>query len=174
MIDNFQFVVNSTLLREFPKNLFLLYYAKFYYIDDDDLTNDEKIKQNIIDLLDWDANGDSGLEVFCSRFESLKRNDVAELVKYIKDNSKQIIEKSKESTKIRALEHKKVIREQEEIKEEKMKEHFCNEDYEPNPYGKPAQETVYEGRIYKSRQECMYKEGLTKNQLYQYLKKHES
>lgn len=174
MTDNFQIVVNSTLLREFPKNIFLLYYARFYYKSDEDLTNEGVIQNNIKDLLDWDANGDSGLEIFCSKFESLKRRDLKTLTDYIINKAEEIKKKAKEPIKLRELEHYKVIRSEQEKQEEKIKEHFCDENYEANPYGKPAKVTIYEGRVYKSRQECMYKEGLTKNQLYQYLKKHES
>ena len=173
MNETFQIIINTSLLRELSKSKLLTYYGKFYYVNDEDLTNEEKIKSNLLDLLDWDTNGDSGLELFCSRFESIKKSDLKELITFILNNSDEIIKRSKEEVKLRKLEHQKVIRNSYEILEDKRKTHFCDENYKVNPYGKPAKETIYKGRIYKSRQECMYKEGLTKNQLYQYLKKHE-
>ena len=173
MIDDFQIVINTSLLREFPKSKFLLCYAKFYYLTDEDISSEGKIQENIVDLLDWDKHGDSGLEIFCSRFESIKRRDLKMLVQYVLDNVNEIKRLSKKYIELRALENQKVIRTNEEILEEKMKKHFCAEDYEVNPYGKPAKKTIYKGRVYKSRQECMYKEGITKAQLYKYLKKNE-
>jgi hypothetical protein len=174
MNETFQIIINTSLLRELSKSKLLTYYGRFYYVDNEDLTNEEKIRSNLLDLLDWDTNGDSGLELFCSRFESIKRSDLKELVKFILNNTDEIIKRSKKEFKLRELEHQKVIRTHFEILEDKRKKHFCDENYEVNPYGKPAKETIYEGRRYKSRQECMYKEGLTKAQLYKYLKKHET
>ena len=171
--DFFQIVINTSLLREVSKSKILNYYAHFYYIDEKDLTDRNVIKDNILNLFDWDANGDSGLAVFCSKFESIKRYDLDDIIQFIIDNAEEIKLKSKENHKLRTLEQKKLILTSDQLSEQRKIDHFCDENYEVNPYGKPAKVTIYEGRVYKSRQECMYKEGITKNQLYQYLKKHE-
>ena len=172
---DFQFVVNSCLLREFSKQKFIIEYAKHCYFSDEDLENEEKIRNNILTLLDWDKNGDTGLGVFCSKFESLKRKDLELLVQFIQDNSKEIIARDDRFySEKKQLENTKFIKSEIEKKEDKKRERFCDENYTVSGVGKKARVTVYEGRVYQSRQECMYKEGLTKNQLYQYLKKHES
>ena len=49
------------------------------------------------------------------------------------------------------------------------KERFNDSNYTVSGRGKKARPCIYEGREYKSRQECMYKENLTKAQLYKYL-----
>lgn len=172
--EYFQIVINTSLLREVSKSKILNYYAHFYYFDELDLTDENRIKDNLLNLFDWDMNGDSGLGVFCSKFESVKRKDLDRITKYILENANKIRKLSKEHFKERVLNFNKLILTKDEISEQKKKDHFCNKNYEVNPYGKPAKVTVYKGRVYKSRQECMYKEGITKNQLYQYLKTHES
>ena len=49
-------------------------------------------------------------------------------------------------------------------------ERFTDSNYKVSGRGKKAKPCIYEGKEYKSRQECMYKEGLTKYQLWIYLK----
>ena len=168
-----QLIVNTSLLREIDSSKLLTYYGKHCYFSEEDLMDDIKIRSNLEDLLDWDKNGDLGLALYCSKFESLKRSDIERLVKFIKNNTKEIRERSKSFIKLKKLENKKIIQDRETKIEEKRKAHFCDENYKVNPYGKKAKPTIYEGRVYRSRQEAMYKEGITKNQLYQYLKKHE-
>lgn len=164
-----QLVINSELLREIDESKLLNYYAKLCYITNEDLTEDNKIQSNLKKLLDWDENGDLGLALYCSKFESLKRRDIEMLISFIKSNIREIKARSKESIKIRNLENKKIVLSNEEKSEELRKKHFTDEHYRPNPFGKKAKPTLYKGKWYKSRQECMYKEGITKNQLYKYL-----
>ena len=57
-----------------------------------------------------------------------------------------------------------------EAKEQHNIERFTNENYTVSGRGKKAKTCVYKGREYKSRQECIYKERITKYQLYEYLK----
>ena len=58
-----------------------------------------------------------------------------------------------------------------EAKEQHNIERFSDENYTISGRGKKARPCIYKGKEYKSRQECIYKEGITKYQLYEYLKK---
>ena len=68
-------VVNVNLLRDVDDRKLINAYAKFMYNDEKDTTDDIQIKENLIQLLDWDKNGDNGLGIYCSKFEKIKRKD---------------------------------------------------------------------------------------------------
>lgn len=165
-----QLVVNTSLLREIDERKLINAYARFMYNDEKDITDDTQIKENLKQLLDWDENGDSGLGIYCSKFESLKNKDWDKLINFIKENYHEIKSISFYPAKERKLESIKVINDVLEAKKQHNIERFTNENYKVSGRGKKAKPCIYEGREYKSRQECMYKEGLTKYQLWIYLK----
>ena len=68
-----QLVVNVNLLREIDERKLINAYARFMYNAESDVTDDNKIKENLIQLLDWDKNGDNGLGIYCSKFEKIKK-----------------------------------------------------------------------------------------------------
>lgn len=166
-----QLVINTNMLREIDERRIIHSYARLFYESDDDITVDSVIKDNLINLLDWDKNGDKGLGIYCGKFEKIKRRDWKFLIDFIKSNGEEIRTiyghyknpKLKESLK----EIKSII----EKKEEHNIARFTSENYKVSGRGKKAKPCTYEGRQYKSQQECLYKEGLTKFQLYNYLKK---
>ena len=166
-----QLVVNVNLLREIDERKLINAYAKHMVYDDRCLSDDSLIRENLKYLLDWDAFGDNGLAVYCGKFEKLKEKDWIRLIQLIKDNTYEIKELSYAPNKQKRLEHKKIIFDALERKETRDKERCSDENYKVSGRGKKARSCIYEGREYKSRQECMYKEGLTKNQLYRYLEK---
>ena len=165
-----QLVVNVELLREIDERKLINAYARFMYNDESDITDDNKIKENLIQLLDWDKNGDNGLGIYCSQFEEIKRKDWDFLINFVKENSKEIEFISRSSVKKRKLESIKVINDSIEKKKQHNIERFTSENYKVSGRGKKAKSCIYKGKEYKSRQECMYKEGLTKYQLWIYLK----
>lgn len=165
-----QLVVNTNLLREIDERKLINAYARFMYNDESDTADDNKIKENLIQLFDWDKNGDKGLGIYCSHFEEIKRKDWEYLIKFIKENSCEIKQLSFYPAKERKLEFAKIINNFLEAKEQHNIERFTNENYQVSGRGKKACPCIYEGKEYKSRQECMYKEGITRNQLYKYLK----
>jgi len=165
-----QLVVNVNLLREIDERKLINAYARFMYNDEKDTTDDIQIRENLIQLLDWDKNGDNGLGTYCSHFESLKEKDWNVLINFIKENHHEIKSISFYPVKERKLESIKVINDILETKKQHNIERFTDENYEVSGRGKKARPCIYEGREYKSRQECMYKEGLTKYQLWIYLK----
>ena len=148
-----QLVVNVNLLREIDERKLINAYARYVYKDEEDISNEIKIKENLIQLLDWDKNGDNGLGFYCSKFESIKRKDWDFLINFIKENSFDI---------------KKIAFYP--AKEKNKKQRFNDVNYKVSGRGKKAKPCIFEGRHYKSRQECIYKENITKNQLYNYLK----
>ena len=166
-----QLVINTNLLREIDERKLINAYARFVYDNEEDTSNDARIKENLIQLLDWDENGDNGLGIYCSKFESLKEKDWNKLIQFIKENHSEIKQLAYSPVKYRKLESIKVINDAIEAKEQHNLERFTDSNYEVSGRGKKAKSCIYEGRKYLSRQECMYKEGITKNQLYQYLKK---
>ena len=166
-----QLVVNTNMLREIDERKLIGAYARHMYNSEVDVTDDNVIKLNLIKLLDWDINGDNGLGVYCGKFESIKRKDWPILIQFIKDNGYEIEKISRKSLKERHLENVKIINDILEKKDFHNIERFTNENYEVSGRGKKARPCIYEGREYKSRQECIYKEGITKYQLYEYLKK---
>lgn len=166
-----QLIINSTLLREIDERALINRYARFCYEDEESVTNDTIIQQNLANLLDWDANGTVGVPIFCSRYESIKRRDWPRLIQFIKDNKAEIKSIAYVPLKRKKLENIKQIQTREELRELKNIETFTNPDYEVSNRGKEAKPCIYEGREYKSRQECRYKEGLTQNQLYRYLER---
>lgn len=166
-----QLVINTTLLRELDERKLINAYARFMYNDESDTTEDNKIIENLKQLLDWDINGDDGLGIYCSKFEKLKNKDWNRLVKFIKENHHEIRNISYSEVKKRKLESIKIVNSVIEAKEEHNKERFTDSNYKVSGRGKKAKICIYEGREYKSRQECMYKEGITQNQLYRYLEK---
>ena len=165
-----QLVVNVNLLREIDERKLINSYARFVYNDEKDITDDVQIKENLIQLLDWDKNGDNGLGIYCSQFEEIKRKDWEFLINFVKENGKEIEFISRGSVKKRKLEFIKVINDSIEKKKQHDIERFTSEEYKVSGRGKKARSCVYKGKEYKSRQECMYKEGLTKYQLWIYLK----
>lgn len=165
-----QLVVNVNLLREIDERKLINAYARFMYNDEKDTTDDVQIRENLIQLLDWDKNGDNGLGIYCSHFESLKEKDWNVLINFIKENHHEIKSISFYPVKERKLESIKVINDILETKKQHNIERFTDENYEVSGRGKKARPCTYEGREYKSRQECMYKEGLNKYQLWTYLK----
>lgn len=165
-----QLVVNVNLLREIDERKLINAYAHFMYNDEKDINDDVQIKENLIQLLDWDKNGDNGLGIYCGKFEQLKRKDWEFLINFIKENSYEIELLSRSHVKEKRLESIKVINDVFETKKQHNIKRFTDENYQVSGRGKKAKPCIYEGREYKSRQECMYKEGLTKYQLWIYLK----
>ena len=168
-----QLIINTSLLREIDERKLINAYAHYFYENSDDVEIDIRIKDNLNKLLDWDINGANGLGIYCGKFEEIKRKDWDFLIKFIKDNSYEIknIASCEGYLKSRQLTYEKIIRDYMAEKETHNQERFTDENYTVSGRGKKARPCVYEGREYKSRQECMYKEGLTKGQLYAYLKK---
>ena len=165
-----QLIVNVNLLREIDERKLINAYANFTYNDENDINDDVRIKENLIRLLDWDENGDNGLGIYCSKFEKIEKKDWEILIQFIKDNKYEIEKISRTPLKERKLENIKIINDFLKAKKQHNIKRFTSENYEVSGRGKKARPCVYEGREYKSRQECMYKEGLTKYQLWVYLK----
>ena len=165
-----QLVVNVELLREIDERKLINAYARFIYESEKDVEEDEIIKINLNKLFDWDLNGDNGLGIYCSKFESIKRNDWTKLIQFIKDNRHEIKHLSYTPLKEKRLENIKIINDILEAKEQHNIERFSDENYTVSGRGKKARPCIYKGKEYKSRQECMYKEGLTKYQIWKYLK----
>lgn len=163
-------VINTNMLRELDERKLINAYARYVYESEKDLSDDNNIKLNLIRLFDWDINGDNGLGIYCGKFESIKRKDWIKLIQFIKDNSYEIEKLSRPYIKEKKLENIKIINNALEIKEQHNIERFTSDNYKVSGRGKKARPCIYEGREYKSRQECMYKEGLTKYQLWKYLK----
>ena len=69
MDEMIQLVINTNLLREIDERKLINAYARFIYNDEKDITDDEIIRNNLIQLFDWDENGENGLEIYCSKFE---------------------------------------------------------------------------------------------------------
>lgn len=163
-----QLVINTNMLREINEHKLILAYARLLYINEEDVTKDTKIRSNLETLLNWDILGENGFSIYCGKFESIKKKDWEILIQLIKDNSKEI--KFLAPVKKKRIELYKSILNKSELKEKKNKERFLNSNYEVSGRGKKAIPCTYDGITYKSRQECQYKEGLTKAQLYKYLK----
>lgn len=163
-------VVNVNLLREIDERKLINAYAHFMYNDEKDISDEVQIKENLIQLLDWDKNGDNGLGIYCSHFESVKNKDWNKLITFIKENHHEIKVLSYSDVKNRKLESIKIVNDALQAKEKHYLERFTDENYKVSGRGKKAKPCIYEGRSYKSQQECMYKEGITKYQLYKYLK----
>lgn len=166
-----QLVVNTNMLREIDERKLINRYARLLYNNEEDTSDEVKIIQNLKQLLDWDINGERGLGVYCSKFESIKHIDWKRLVQFIKDNSYEIQTLSYSDVKKRKLESIKEINTLVESKKLKNKERCSDENYKVSGRGKKARPCNYEGRVYASRQECMYKEGISQSQLYRYLEK---
>ena len=165
-----QLVVNTNLLREIDERKLINAYARHVYNSEEDTSNDIKIKENLIKLFDWDINGARGLKVYCGHFESLKEKDWTKLIQFIKENHHEIKDISYFPVKERKLESIKIVNDSLQAKEQHNVERFTDDNYQVSGRGKKAKTCVYEGREYKSRQECIYKEGISKYQLYEYLK----
>lgn len=163
-------VVNVNLLRELDERKLINAYAHFMYNDEKDISDEVQIKENLIQLLDWDKNGDNSLGIYCSHFESIKNKDWNKLITFIKENHHEIKVLSYSDVKNRKLESIKIVNDALQAKEKHYLERFTDENYKVSGRGKKAKPCIYEGRSYKSQQECMYKEGITKYQLYKYLK----
>ena len=165
-----QLIVNVNLLREIDERKLINAYAKKIYESEVDVEDDDIIKLNLTKLFDWDINGDNGLSVYCGKFESLKRKDWERLIQFIKDNKYEIKLISRPFIKERKLENIKIINSALEIKERHNIKRFSDENYQVSGRGKKAKTCIYNGREYKSRQECIYKERISKHTLYTYLK----
>lgn len=165
-----QLVVNTTLLRELDERKLINAYARFVYNDENDTSNDNFIKENLIQLLDWDENGDNGLGLYCSKFESLKEKDWQKLIQFIKENHHEIKSLASQPMKIRKLESIKVVNSELEKRQQHKIERLADKNYQVSGRGKKAKPCIYEGREYKSRNECVVKEGLTYDKLYKYLR----
>ena len=166
-----QLVVNTNMLREIDERKLINAYARFEYDDERDISDDNLIKSNLVQLFDWDINGDNGLGVYCGKFESLKNKDWERLVQFIKENHHEIRSIAYTPSKERKLESIKIVNSILENKQKRIEERFTDKNYQVSGRGKKAKPCIYEGREYKSRQECIYKEGITKYQLYEYLSK---
>lgn len=166
-----QLVINTNMLREIDEHKLIGAYARHMYNSEIDVTDDNVIKLNLTKLFDWDINGDNGLGVYCGKFESIKKKDWIDLIQFIKNNHYWIKEIAREPLKEKKLESIKIINSFLETKEKHNIERFTNENYQVSGRGRKAKTCIYEGRKYKSRQECIYKEGITKRQLYVYLEK---
>ena len=166
-----QLIVNTNLLREIDERKLINAYARFVCNSDEDLTDDLKIKENLKQLLDWDINGDNGLGIYCSKFESLKKNDWERLINFIKEYSPEIKILAYAPRKQKRLNSIKEVNSMLEAREAKNIERFTDKNYTVSGRGSKAKPCIYEGKEYKSRQECIYKEGITKAILYKYLKK---
>ena len=92
------------------------------------------------------------------------------MIPLLKENHHEIKSIAYTPNKERKLESIKVINDAIEAKKKHNIERFTDENYQISGRGKKARPCIYEGRHYISRQECMYKEGLTKYQLWVYLK----
>lgn len=163
-------VINTTLLREIDERKLINAYARKIYIDESDTIDNIKIKSNLENLLNWDINGENGLGIYCGKFESLKRKDWDFLINFIKENKHEIKSIAYYPSKEKKLESLKVVYDALEAKEQHNIERFSDKNYKVSGRGKKAKPCTYKGRNYKSQQECMYKEELTKYQLYKYLK----
>lgn len=158
------------MLREIDERKLINIYARLFYDSEEDVTNDINIRNNLDQLFDWDINGDNGLGVYCSRFEQIKRRDWDKLIQFIKENHHEIKKLALIPSKARKLESIKIVNNAVEAIKKRNRDRCTQEDYEVSGRGKKAKTCIYEGREYQSRLECMYKENLTKNQLYRYLK----
>ena len=135
------------MLREIDERKLINAYARLIYEKESDITDDNVIKVNLINLFDWDI-----------------------LIQFIKDNGYEIEKISRTPLKEKRLENIKIVNDFLEAKEQHNIERFTNENYTVSGRGKTARPCIYNGKEYKSRQECIYKEGITKYQLYEYLK----
>lgn len=169
MINEIQVLINSTLLREIDGYKLIRTYARYCYNSEEDIENDVLIQQNLAQILDWDINGDEGLALYCGKFESIKHRDLLKLIQFIKDNKYEIKKQSTKWINERRLENVKKIYAAKELQDSINKEKFSRVDYSVSGRGRKNKECTYEGRHYKSRLECCYKEGITKAQLYKYL-----
>ena len=166
-----QLVINTVLLRELEEEKLIHEYAKHMYSSKEDVEEDSVIKNNLQQLLDWDINGDNGLALYCGKFESIKRKDWELLISKIKENKSLIENLAKSPLKEFQLKQEKVIKDHFEKKELHNIERFTDKNYTVSGRGKRAKPCEYNGKIYSSRQECRYKEGITQNQLYRYLER---
>lgn len=166
-----QLVVNVNLLREIDERKLINAYARYMYNDEFDINDDIRIRENLIQILDWDENGDSGLGIYCGRFESIKNKDWDILINTIKVFGEEIakISESKSYLENRKLEHNKQIYSEKEKSEERLRTIYSDPNYTTNSRGIKAKPCEYNGKVYQSRFECMYKENITKAQLYKYL-----
>jgi hypothetical protein len=158
------------MLRELNERKLIHAYARYVYESEVDISDDNNIKLNLEKLLNWDINGDNGLGIYCGKFESIKRKDWIKLIQLIKENSYEIEKLSRPFIKEKKLENIKIVNDALKAKEQHNIERFSDKNYKVSGRGKKARPCIYEGKEYKSRQECMYKEGLTKYQLWIYLK----
>ena len=117
-------VVNVNLLREIDERKLINAYAHYMYNNNVDITDDIQIKENLIQLLDWDKNGDNGLGIYCGKFESIKRRDWIILIQFIKDNGYEIEVLSRPYIKKRKLNSTKIILDNLESKEQHNEERF--------------------------------------------------
>lgn len=165
-----QLVVNVNLLREIDEKKLINTYARLIYLNEEDTSVDFKIRDNLKKLFDWDINGENGLAIYCSKFESLKEKDWIWLINFIKENAYEIRTKSYIYAKEKRLEDIKKVESFLEQKESKQRKRFLDKNYKVSGRGVKARPCIYKGRKYSSRQECIYKENISKYELYIYLK----
>lgn len=147
-------------------------YAHYFYRSPEDGNNDTVIRQNLEKLLDADGEGGGlGVAVYCSRFESIKKRDWKRLINFIKKNAREIKILSYVPAKQDRIREAQEIRLMLKEKRKRRSKRFDN--YKISGRGKKAIPCVYEGRHYLSREECMFRENITKRALYTYLKEHE-
>ena len=137
-----QLVVNVNLLRELDERKLINAYARFMYNDEKDTTDDVQIKENLIQLLDWDENGDNGLGVYCSKFEKIKKKDWEFLINFIKENHHEIKSIAYTPNKERKLESIKVINNAIEAKKQHNIKRFTDENYQVSGRGKKARPCI--------------------------------
>ena len=164
-----QFIILTNMLRELDERSLINHYARLTYLDDSDVVDEVKIKNNLEKLLNWDINGDKGLALYCGKFENLSRKDWIQLTEFIKFHGKEIKEIASRFSKQKKLDNIKEVLDWLDLKEQHNIKVFSDPDYKVTKRGKPAKTCIYKGKEYKSRQECMYKEGITKAELYKYL-----
>ncbi len=168
-----QLVINTVLLRELDERKLINAYARYKFNDHKSVVDPHEIKNNLKSLLNWDINGDNGLALYCGKFESIKRKDWDKLIEFIQENGEEITKIAiyNDFPEKRELEDQKVLNSTLEKKELHNIERFTDKNYTVSGRGKRAKPCEYNGKIYSSRQECRYKEGITQNQLYRYLER---
>ena len=161
------FIINTNMHRELNERSLVNCYARLVYEDESDTSEYDKIIANLDTILDWDKSGELGLGIYCSRFEKIKKADIAGLVQFIIDHAYEIKELSYAPKKRKREEIYKAMN----LGKIRATERLKDPNYKTSNRGIKARTCIYEGREYKSRQECIAKEGISNFKLYEYLKK---
>ena len=160
------FIINSSFIRELDLNKLLRYFADYEYLSDAMIEDDLAMKDAVEDLCDWDRTGNDGLALYCGHFESIKREDMDYLIQYIRDNIESIKERIKENGSSIREEFKRNKLDNDALKIRNRKEYYNSDKYKARD---DSRKTIYKGRVYDSRVQCMTQEGITKAELYKYL-----